>query len=63
MPDGPYATPDEQALMRMINQAGSPQAAGQSLVERLEALEAAVAELERSCVEQAADEASEAAEL
>ena len=38
---------DEDALVRMIRNAGSPEAAGQGLIERLEALEAAVAELER----------------
>ena len=38
---------DEDALVRMIRDAGSPEAAGRGLIERLEALEASVAELER----------------
>lgn len=46
MPDGPYATPDEERLMRMLHFAGSPEEAGQNLLARLEAFEAAVAELE-----------------
>lgn len=46
MPDGPYATPDEERLMRMLHAAGSPEDAGQHLLARLEALEAAVAALE-----------------
>ena len=46
MPDGPYATPDEERLMRMLQAAGSPEDAGLHLLARLEALEAAVAALE-----------------
>ena len=38
---------DEDALVRMIRDAGSPEAAGRGLIERLEALEASVAQLER----------------
>jgi hypothetical protein len=48
MPDGPYVTPDEETLLRMIRNAGSPQSAGASLIDRLAALEAAVAALEES---------------
>ena len=46
MPDGPYATPDEERVLRMIDASGSPQDAGRNLIARLEALEAAVAALE-----------------
>jgi hypothetical protein len=46
MPDGPFPTPDEERLMRMLHQSGSPEAAGAMLVARLAALEAAVASLE-----------------
>ena len=46
MPDGPYLTPDEETLVRMIREAGSSGSAGASLVDRLTALEAAVAALE-----------------
>ena len=46
MPDGPYATPDEERVLRMIDTSGSPQDAGRDLIARLEALEAAVAALE-----------------
>lgn len=46
MPDGPYATPDEERLLRMLRHAGTPEEAGQNLLARLEALEAAVAGLE-----------------
>jgi len=46
MPDGPYATPDEERLLRMLRSAGTPEDAGQNLLARLEALEAAVAALE-----------------
>jgi len=46
MPDGPYPTPDEERLMRMLHDSGSPEAAGATLVARLAALEAAVAALE-----------------
>ena len=48
MPDGPYPTPDEENVLRMIREAGSPQSAGASLVDRLMALEAAVAALEQT---------------
>ena len=58
MPHGPYLTPDEEKLMRMLRQSGgSPQGAAENLLERLEALEAAVADLEqRTAEEPAADE-------
>ncbi len=55
MPDGPYLTPDEEGLLRMLRESGSPEMAGQSLIQRLEALEAAVAALEASQAEDAAD--------
>jgi hypothetical protein len=48
VPHGPYLTPDEEKLMRMLRQSGgSPQGAAENLLERLEALEAAVADLEQ----------------
>jgi hypothetical protein len=57
MPHGPYLTPDEEKLMRMLRQSGgSPQGAAESLLERLEALEAAVADLEQRGAEEPADE-------
>lgn len=64
MPDGPFPTPDELALGRMIRNAGSPETAGRSLIERLEALEAAVDALERSAREEVEEnaEAEEQAE-
>jgi len=46
MPDGPYATPDEERLLRMLRAAGTPEDAGQNLLARLEALEASVAALQ-----------------
>jgi hypothetical protein len=48
MPDGPYLTPDELTLQRMLSTAATPEAAGRSLIERLQALEAAVAAVELS---------------
>jgi hypothetical protein len=59
MPDGPYATPDEERVLRMIDTAGSPQDAGRSLIARLEALEAAVAALEAQAQPEPAAEAAE----
>ena len=46
MPDGPYPTPDESGFLRMLQEGGSPEQAGMNLVQRLLALEAAVADLE-----------------
>lgn len=54
MPDGPYPTPDEERLMGMLHDSGSPEAAGASLVARLAALEAAIADLESQVQEAAA---------
>jgi hypothetical protein len=48
MPDGPIPTPAEEALVRMLAQSGTPQAAGRDLVGRLMALEAEIAALEAS---------------
>lgn len=56
MPDGPYPTPDEERLMRMLHESGSPEAAGATLVARLAALEAAVAALEAEVHEVDPDE-------
>jgi hypothetical protein len=61
MPDGPYPTPDEERLMRMLHESGTPEAAGATLIARLEALEAAVAALEAAAqVEPQPDAAEEA---
>ena len=57
MPDGPYATPDEERVLRMIDTSGSPQEAGRNLIARLEALEAAVAALEARAQPEPAAEA------
>ena len=46
MPDGPYLTPDEESLQRMLAEGGTPEGAAWSLIGRLEALEEAVASLE-----------------
>lgn len=46
MPDGPYPTPDESGFLRMLQEGGSPEQAGMNLVQRLLALESAVADLE-----------------
>src|SRR5204862_4476513 len=52
MPDGPFITPDEERLQRMLREAsGSPEAAGAMLIQRLEALEAAVAAIEAMAAE------------
>ena len=48
MPDGPIPTPDEERLLRMLNGAGSPEAAGKNLVESIADLEAQVAALAAS---------------
>jgi len=56
MPDGPYLTPEEESLARMLHESGSPAAAGQDLLRRLEALEAVAAALEAA--EQADQEAN-----
>jgi hypothetical protein len=47
MSDRHYLTPEEEVLQRMVQDAGSPQAAARSIIERLEALEAAVAAIEQ----------------
>ena len=41
-----YTTPDEDALLRMVRQAGSPEGAAQNLFARLEALEALASQLQ-----------------
>ncbi len=46
MPDGPYATPDETAVLRMLGESGSPAQAARDLFARLEMLEAWADELE-----------------
>jgi hypothetical protein len=58
MPDGPYLTPEESALMRMLRESGGPEQAGSSLVARLEALEAAVAALEEAAHREAEEKAA-----
>ena len=59
MPDGPYLTPDELTLQRMLSSAPTPEAAGRSLIERLQALEAAVAAVEQSAAAEADGDAAE----
>ncbi len=61
MPDGPFATPDEQRLMRMLAEAGTPQGAAAGLLSRLEALEALAAEVEAALDAQEAAAESEPA--
>jgi hypothetical protein len=41
-------TPEQEAVWKMVEKAGSPQAAAQDLVSRLVALEEAVARLEQA---------------
>ena len=59
MADGAFLSPEEQSLLRMVREAGSPQAAGEAIIHRLEALEAQVAELEAYLSHQAAVQAAE----
>lgn len=49
MPDQPGSTEEEEALLRMIREAGSPETAAANLFARLESLEASVAEWEEYC--------------
>lgn len=42
MPDGPIPTPDEERLLRLLHESGTPEAAGANLLARLAALEARV---------------------
>jgi len=44
----PTMTPEQEAVWKMVEKAGSPQAAAQDLVSRLVALEEAVARLEHA---------------
>lgn len=41
-----YTTPDEDAVVRMVRQSGTPEGAAQNLFARLEALEALAAQLQ-----------------
>lgn len=50
MPDGPFPTPDEERVLRMVARAGSPEGAADSLIARLQALEEAVAALEAAAL-------------
>lgn len=57
MPDGPFMTPEEGRMMRMMLESGSPADAARDLISRLEQLEAAVAELESAATQPAAEPA------
>ncbi len=61
MSTGEFLTLEQQALLRMVREAGTPQDAGKAIVDRLEQLETQVAELEahlaHAAAIQAADEA------
>ena len=55
MPDGPYATPDEAAVLRMLDESGTPAQAARDLFSRLEMLEAWAEELEHRALLHGAD--------